>query len=329
MDEDGDRASVPLDRRGRTQRCRDGLVDGVAVGVDPPVPAVDPVDDLERRVVQGVGERVAQRHARIQGEQHAGCGCLVEATAEHSGQERERHGGEGDEEEHPHDGVGPVVEPVDRDRREEQRERDPARDEDRPQGAAAGDRGAVPPLNEDGGDGDQDDDHDDRRHRHGRVLQPGMLRHGDGARRALGAPLYRRLVDERRDRGRSEGREASDGEQRPVAPPQRPVGIGQDQGCERDEGEIPEDEPGRPDPGLVRLGQRREEPEVSGGGEQEADRVVGPPPEGHEPGDDEREAGGDGDGDGQPGVVVALVREDECDRDGRLDERRRPGEREA
>ena len=84
-----------------------GSGDVPALGVDPALAVAEPVDDLERGVVQRLGDGVAERDARVEREQHATRRGTVEAGAQHAGEERERDGGERDQEEHPDDRVRP------------------------------------------------------------------------------------------------------------------------------------------------------------------------------------------------------------------------------
>ena len=107
MDESGDPAAVALDRRHGPIVRGDRLGDVAAVRVDPAFAVAEPVDDLERRVVQRVGHGVAERDAGVEREQHPGGGGPVEARAQDAGEERQRHGGERDEKQHPHDRVRP------------------------------------------------------------------------------------------------------------------------------------------------------------------------------------------------------------------------------
>ena len=102
-------------------------------------------------------------------------------------------------------------------------------------------------------------------------------------------PVAGELVEEGDERVRADRRDPADRDEGPIPPDQPPVGIGEDERRERDEGEVPEHEPDRPDPGVVRLGQRRDEPEVARRGQPGAGRVLGPPPEGDEAGGDERQ----------------------------------------
>ena len=82
VNERGDRRPVPLDHRDRPFRRADGLLYPATVLVDPAIVVDESVDDLERRVVQRVGERVTERDACVEREQDAGRGSPVEAAAQ-------------------------------------------------------------------------------------------------------------------------------------------------------------------------------------------------------------------------------------------------------
>ena len=74
------------------------------------------------------------------------------------------------------------------------------------------------------------------------------------------------------------------------------------------------------DPRAVGLVQRRDEPEVARRREEEAGGVVRAAPERDQAGEDEREACRHGEPGDEPGSIVVVAREDECDRDGCLEE---------
>ena len=80
--------SIVVTARSRRRRR---LLDVPAVRVDPALAVAEAVDDLERRVVQRVGDRVAERDAGIEREQDPRGAGAVEAAAQHAGEERERH----------------------------------------------------------------------------------------------------------------------------------------------------------------------------------------------------------------------------------------------
>ena len=58
-----------------------------------------PVDEVERRVAQGVGDRVPQRDAAAELDEQVGDAAAGEPAAEHAGEERHRHERERDQEE--------------------------------------------------------------------------------------------------------------------------------------------------------------------------------------------------------------------------------------
>ena len=66
VDERRHAPAVPVDERHLARGCRLGLGDVAAVGVDPRIAVSEPVDDLERRIVQRVGDRVAERDACVE-----------------------------------------------------------------------------------------------------------------------------------------------------------------------------------------------------------------------------------------------------------------------
>ncbi len=74
VDECGDATAASLDRRDGPCRARCRLIDLVAEVVDPAAAAVEPVDDLERGVVQRLRQGVAQRDPVVQGDEHLGRG---------------------------------------------------------------------------------------------------------------------------------------------------------------------------------------------------------------------------------------------------------------
>ena len=88
VDERGHPPAAALDRRHGPLRRRRRLLDVPAVGVDPAFAVAEAVDDLERRVVQRVRDRVAERDAGIEREQDPRGAGAVEAAAEHAGEER-------------------------------------------------------------------------------------------------------------------------------------------------------------------------------------------------------------------------------------------------
>ncbi len=189
--------------------------------------------------MEGLRERVAQRHARVQGEQHVRCGRTVQAAAEHSGEKRERHGGEREEEEHPDGRVGAAVDAVGQDGGEEQRQSDPAGDEHRPQRAPLRDGGAAPAVGQDREDGQEHaHDHDGRNQDDG-VLDAWAIGDGDGAARASRASGHGGVVDERADGVGPDRGQAGDRDEPTVAPSERAAGVGQDQRSKRKECEVP------------------------------------------------------------------------------------------
>ena len=91
VDEGGDPAAVALDRRhGAARRWSTGSSTPRPSSSTQPSRSLEPVDDLERRIVQRLGDGVAERYARVEREEHARRRGPVEAAAEHAGQERER-----------------------------------------------------------------------------------------------------------------------------------------------------------------------------------------------------------------------------------------------
>ena len=91
VDERGHPPAAALDRRHGPLGRRRRLLDVPAVRVDPAFAVAEAVDDLERRVVQRVRDRVAERDAGIEREQDPRGAGAVEAAAEHAGEERQRH----------------------------------------------------------------------------------------------------------------------------------------------------------------------------------------------------------------------------------------------
>ena len=111
VDERGHPPAAALDRRHGPLGRRRRLLDVPAVRVDPALAVAEAVDDLERRVVQCVRDRVAERDAGIEREEDPRGAGAVEAAAEHAGEERQRHERERDQEEHPDDRVRPAPRP--------------------------------------------------------------------------------------------------------------------------------------------------------------------------------------------------------------------------
>ena len=104
--EGGDAAAVPLDRRHRALRRRLRLSDLAALLVHPALAVAEAVDDLERRVVERLCDRVPERHAGVEREEEARCRGTVEAASQHAGEERDRYEREAEQEEDPEDRVG-------------------------------------------------------------------------------------------------------------------------------------------------------------------------------------------------------------------------------
>ena len=69
-----------------------------AVGQDELLALGQPVDEVERRVAEGVGERVPQRNTAAELDEQVGDAAAREAAAEDAGEERHRHERERDEE---------------------------------------------------------------------------------------------------------------------------------------------------------------------------------------------------------------------------------------
>ena len=126
VDEGGDASAVALDRRHGAVGRRVRLVDLASLLVHPALAVAEPVDDLERRVVERLGDRVAERHAGVEREEEPGRRGAVEAAAQHAGQERDRDEREREQEEDPEDREGDMRELVGDDRGEEEDERDAA-----------------------------------------------------------------------------------------------------------------------------------------------------------------------------------------------------------
>src|SRR5262249_17273517 len=74
--------AVPLDHGDRAPGGRAWLLDRAAGLVDPTVAVPEPVDDLERRVAQRLGECIVQRGARVEREQDVRGERPVEPLAE-------------------------------------------------------------------------------------------------------------------------------------------------------------------------------------------------------------------------------------------------------
>ena len=329
VDERGHPPAAALDRRHGPLRRRRRLLDVPAFGVDPAFAVAEAVDDLERRVVQRVRDGVAERDAGVEREQDPRGAGAVEAAAEDAGEERQRHERERDQEEHPGDRVRPARDLVERDGDRQQRHGDAAREVDGAERPPARDRRPAPAADEGRHDQRQDDDDDDRRdegHSRGSRMR---VDESDSARRAVVAVGRGRLVDEHHEEVADQRGEAPDGDEDRGATREVPVGIGEDQGDERHEREVGEDEPDREQPRVVRLRQRRDEPEVAGRREQRAGDVVGAAPQGHESCRDEGEPGRDREARGQPGTRVVVARDDERGRRRSLDDHKRGREPEA
>ena len=157
-----DPSPVALDRRHRPVVRGDRLRDIPALGVDPALAVAEPVDDLQRGVVQGIGDGVAERDARVQREQHATRRGAVEAGAQHAGEEREGDRRERDQEEHPHDRVRPRRNLIGDDGRDQENQSQRARDVHGPERPSLRARRPPPPLGEDDDDPHEDDAHHDR-----------------------------------------------------------------------------------------------------------------------------------------------------------------------
>src|SRR5207249_5622145 len=96
--ERADPASLVLDRRRGASRAARRELEPVALAVDEAAAVLDAVGDLERRVAERVGDCVAELLPLADREHEAGDGTAGEPAAEDAEQERERNGGEEDEE---------------------------------------------------------------------------------------------------------------------------------------------------------------------------------------------------------------------------------------
>ena len=115
-----------------------------------------PVDEVERRVAEGVGDRVPQRDAAAELDEQVGDAATSEPAAEHAGEERHRHERERDEEEEVERLCRVLGERVDDELDEEDAQDECARAEDRAERPAEGSPGTDEPGDDDRDDGDQE-----------------------------------------------------------------------------------------------------------------------------------------------------------------------------
>ena len=235
---------------------------GRAVGQYQLLALGQPVDEVERRVAEGVGERIPQRNTAAELDEQVGDAAAREAAAEDAGEERHRHERECDEEEVVQRLGGILGDRADHELNEQDCHHERAGAEDGAERSAEGALGA----DEAGDDDRENDDHEPEREQAedagDEVVRRLAVRDGDRARtvRAVGVGV---LVDqELSDRG-DEYQDVRGHHQPQVPPALEPPGRVREQELhERPEREAVHDHAEREDPVVVRLGQRAEKPEV-------------------------------------------------------------------
>ena len=302
-----------LDEGRRVCAAGDGVLQRAPLVVDPGLALRRPVRELERRVTERVGERVAQRAPVAEGDHQVGDPGPLEPRAKDAGEEGDRHQGQGAERRELDREAGARVERPHEVGRHEADERDQGEEVDGADHAAQRGRGGAEPSDEPDEDGGRDRRGKEPERDADGLGQPGAVGHEERALRTVVAPRDGGRVDER-DGERAERHEREDDPHEPFVPRMEPPGrVREDQVGEGHEGDTREDVPERePEGPLGELegAHRPEEPDREHLG---TGSVVGPLERGDRAHDGEDEAR-DGDHRDQRAGLPELGGRNEVDR---------------
>ena len=331
VEDRGDRLAAELDELERPRLVGLGLRHSVPLSIDPAVPAeaalrVEPVQHLQRRIAQRVGERLLDGRATLESHHDVRYRRPREARSQDAEEERQRHG---------------------RERREEQREEhvrrrfvDLVRDHDQPdreerrgagreyrQQEPAQRRARAPPLahEHDGSEYEQDQPAE-RREVLGEGRNPGSL--GDENRAAdLRRVRVGRRVEEELEQGcRRQEDSDRDRDETLEAGPEQAGRVREDERGERRPDEPLGHPADREHPVVLRDRETVQEQQVADCREVDTGPVLGPACEREEAAQDERHTDDDDEDDVDPALRALPGCRDQRDADGPDDDEQREPE---
>ena len=328
MQERGHTAPVPAHVAGGTRASL--VVEGIAVDPDEALALRQPVDDVERRVLERAGDRVAKRRPAAELEQQLAGGRPGETAAQHPDEEGERNGEEGREGRDLQWSCRIVAcQLVDDRLGGEQKEGRGARDIDRQERSPERGRGVAEALHEQEEQREDESERGEARRGVEHVREPRRRPHDGRVVRTVRAARERSRLEQHDQPEQADG--SPDDADEPAIDPRVQPSRREREDQVREHG--PRSRAGhdaeREHPGLVRRAEHAQEPEEAGGGEEHARAIRGATPHGDETARDERHARGDGQDRGRDLVLLMVARDDEqhrpcCCRGARRGDEREP-----